>query len=75
MFALAYSAGSAGKGPLPRAASTTIENGGKVSVEGFGMGSGGCVAIWGDELVKFAGYINARGGIEGGNGGYIEVCY
>ncbi|HBW89076.1 MAG TPA: hypothetical protein DEG17_09465 [Cyanobacteria bacterium UBA11149] len=38
-----------------------------------GSGNGGNVVIWADEVTGFYGNISARGGINGGNGGLVEV--
>ncbi|MGK7928586.1 MAG: CHAT domain-containing protein [Spirulina sp.] len=37
------------------------------------MGHGGTVIVWADEATRFYGTISARGGQNGGNGGFIET--
>ncbi|MBX7066538.1 MAG: filamentous hemagglutinin N-terminal domain-containing protein [Parachlamydiales bacterium] len=37
------------------------------------QGDGGKVIFWGDQAMLFFGKVNARGGAEGGNGGFVEV--
>ena len=36
-------------------------------------GNGGKVVVWSDDSTRFRGSISARGGDEGGNGGFVEV--
>ncbi len=36
-------------------------------------GNGGNIVVWADEVTGFYGNITARGGIESGNGGFVEV--
>lgn len=36
-------------------------------------GDGGKVVVWSDKATSFAGYIQAMGGEQGGNGGFVEV--
>ncbi len=37
------------------------------------QGDGGTVVVWGDQEAAFHGHIRARGGANGGNGGFAEV--
>ncbi len=37
------------------------------------LGNGGTVVVWGDQEAAFHGHIRARGGANGGNGGFAEV--
>ncbi|MGV3627849.1 MAG: filamentous hemagglutinin N-terminal domain-containing protein [Betaproteobacteria bacterium] len=36
-------------------------------------GDGGKVIVWADDVTRYAGTISARGGVQGGNGGFAEV--
>lgn len=44
-----------------------------IDANAFVSGDGGKVIIWGDEAAYFYGNVHARGGIFGGDGGFIEV--
>lgn len=41
--------------------------------DAIAMGDGGRVIVWADEWTRFHGSINARGGADGGDGGFAEV--
>jgi filamentous hemagglutinin family protein len=45
----------------------------KISADGIGSGDGGKVILFADKRTEFHGFISARGGEEGGNGGVVEV--
>ncbi|ESZ29345.1 hypothetical protein X734_08085 [Mesorhizobium sp. L2C084A000] len=62
-----------GKGTLQRAVTTEIDAKTTISADATGNGTGGTVIVWSDEQTKFAGKISARGGDDGGNGGFAEV--
>jgi autotransporter-associated beta strand protein len=36
-------------------------------------GAGGTVVLWSDEATRFAGLATARGGVQGGDGGFVEI--
>ncbi len=44
-----------------------------IKADAINEGDGGKVIVWADEATKFYGDISARGGILGGNGGFIET--
>lgn len=61
-----------GQGTLSQATNVTI---GKATINANATheGNGGKVAIWSKGNTTFDGAITARGGAEGGNGGYVET--
>ncbi|MER9940291.1 MBG domain-containing protein [Mesorhizobium sp. M0088] len=58
---------------MQRAVTTEIDAKTTISADATGNGDGGTVIVWSDEQTKFAGKISARGGDDGGNGGFAEV--
>lgn len=56
-----------------RANVTVVEREAHLTVDGEAGANAGCVAVWGDKGVVFRGSISARGGPDGGNGGFVEV--
>ena len=62
-----------GSGTLQHAATTEIDKDTTISADATGKGDGGTVIVWSDEQTAFAGKISARGGDQGGNGGFVEV--
>ncbi len=44
-----------------------------LSADAIDTGNGGRVIVWGDGTTRFYGNISARGGANGGNGGFAEV--
>ncbi len=44
-----------------------------LNADATGHGNGGKVVVWADGDTRFAGSISARGGAQGGNGGFVEV--
>lgn len=61
-----------GGGDLPRAR-TLAESGTRITADATVAGDGGRVILWSDDATVFTGTITARGGVEGGNGGFVEV--
>lgn len=57
----------------PRARATTIDAGATIDVSATAAGNGGTAAVWGTDHTQFEGSIAARGGSDGGNGGFVEV--
>ncbi|WP_161634515.1 MBG domain-containing protein [Mesorhizobium loti] len=62
-----------GSGSLQRAATTEVDAATTINADATGTGDGGIVIVWSDEQTNFAGKISARGGEDGGNGGFTEV--
>ncbi len=56
-----------------RSVNTEIDNGAILSAGALTSGDGGEVVVWSDGRTSYAGSIQARGGMEGGNGGLVEV--
>ncbi|HTQ33521.1 MAG TPA: filamentous hemagglutinin N-terminal domain-containing protein, partial [Stellaceae bacterium] len=44
-----------------------------ITADAVASGNGGKVAIWSDNATQFYGSVSARGGAQGGDGGYVEV--
>jgi len=62
-----------GTGPLPRASQVIIDENSTITVDALESGDGGRTIAWADELTRFYGNISARGGPNGGDGGFVEV--
>ncbi|MFH2045781.1 MAG: filamentous hemagglutinin N-terminal domain-containing protein [Pseudomonadota bacterium] len=56
-----------------RSVSTQIDDGAILSSNALNRGDGGEVVIWSDGYTFYDGSIRARGGSEGGNGGFVEI--
>ncbi|MDJ0648676.1 MAG: filamentous hemagglutinin N-terminal domain-containing protein [Xenococcaceae cyanobacterium MO_188.B19] len=62
-----------GQGTVPNAKRTYVGNNVNINADAITNGNGGKVIVWADEVTGFYGSISARGGIESGNGGLVEV--
>lgn len=62
-----------GRGALPSASLTTIDAGTRLQADAQVQGDGGRVIVWSDRTTRFYGRISARGGLQGGNGGFVET--
>ncbi|MFM8525087.1 MAG: filamentous hemagglutinin N-terminal domain-containing protein, partial [Cyanobacteriota bacterium] len=62
-----------GLGPEPPATQVTVAEGARLQANATKVGDGGEIVIWAEESTRFAGQIQARGGPEGGEGGWVEV--
>ncbi|MEH1810571.1 CHAT domain-containing protein [Nostoc sp.] len=62
-----------GQGTLPNAAQTYVNSNSIIAADSNLNGNGGRVIVWGDKTTKFLGNITARGGLNSGNGGFVEV--
>ncbi len=62
-----------GKGTVPNAQRTYVGDKVTINVDALINGNGGKVIVWADEVTGFYGSISARGGIESGHGGLVEV--
>jgi filamentous hemagglutinin family protein len=52
---------------------TYVDAGAIIKADATGQGDGGRVIVWSDEVTRMYGQISARGGAQGGNGGFAEV--
>ncbi|MBF0189111.1 MAG: filamentous hemagglutinin N-terminal domain-containing protein, partial [Magnetococcales bacterium] len=59
--------------PVPRATDVNIAAGSIIEANAIHFGNGGKIVIWADNTTNFEGVINARGGIDGGDGGVVET--
>ena len=53
--------------------SVAIARGATLHADAIAQGDGGTITAWSKEQTVFAGSLSARGGVEGGNGGFAEV--
>ena len=65
--------GYQGTGSLAHALKVVIDPTTSIRADALGKGDGGTVIVWSDKFTSFAGQISARGGAQGGNGGFVEV--
>lgn len=62
-----------GGGDTYRSQATTVDAGAAISASAPESGDGGEVILWSDGHTDYAGSIEARGGLLGGDGGLVEV--
>jgi len=63
-----------GKNPdVPNAKRTYVGSDSVINADAIESGDGGRVIVWSDEVTRFYGDVSARGGVEGGDGGFTEV--
>ena len=55
------------------AAATVVQKGATIYANAITKGDGGKIAIWSNRYTSFEGSVYARGGRNGGNGGYLET--
>ncbi|MEL7039423.1 MAG: filamentous hemagglutinin N-terminal domain-containing protein, partial [Cyanobacteria bacterium J06592_8] len=65
--------GYKGEGTVPNAAQTSISSDSTISADAGLEGDGGLVVIWSEENTSVDGEISARGGLNSGNGGFVET--
>jgi filamentous hemagglutinin family protein len=58
---------------IGNAESLVIDDGAQIHAGGSGRGAGGKVVLWADGRTEFGGAVSARGGADGGKGGFVEV--
>ena len=52
---------------------TYVGKGARLSADAKTKGKGGRVIVWADDTTRYHGRISARGGAQGGDGGFVEV--
>jgi filamentous hemagglutinin family protein len=62
-----------GRGTVPNATQTYVDSKSVINADSTLNGNGGRVIVWGNDTTRFFGNIFARGGINAGNGGFVEV--
>jgi len=62
-----------GQGSLPNAKGVYIAPTATVSADAITQGNGGKVVAWSDNVTRSYGKLSARGGADGGDGGFIET--
>ncbi|WP_204104090.1 MULTISPECIES: CHAT domain-containing protein [Spirulina sp. CCY15215] len=62
-----------GLGDLPTGDRVYIDTNSTINADAISEGDGGRVIVWADEITGFYGNISARGGQNGGNGGFVET--
>jgi len=58
---------------VPRSNNTVVTDLATLSTSSRRYGRGGRIILWSDNTTEFYGNINANGGLEGGDGGFVEV--
>ncbi|MEE8508600.1 MAG: filamentous hemagglutinin N-terminal domain-containing protein, partial [Myxococcota bacterium] len=64
--------GLQGSGPHT-ARGTYVSEDSQVRADALSKGDGGQIVVWSDEITRVHGDLSARGGVEGGDGGFIET--
>ena len=62
-----------GKGSVPNSQITFVDQASTIKANALQSGNGGKVIVWADDKTSFSGKISARGGVDSGNGGFIET--
>ncbi len=62
-----------GQGNIPNAFRTYVSGDSAIAADSLLTGNGGRVIVWADDTTRFLGKITARGGVGGGNGGFVET--
>ena len=58
---------------IQNAQKTFISQNAKLTADATDTGNGGKVIVWADDITRYYGSISAKGGVNGGNGGFAEV--
>lgn len=62
-----------GLGDFPNAQKTFISSDSFINANALDTGNGGQVIVWSEDLTQVYGSIQVRGGIQSGNGGFVET--
>ncbi len=62
-----------GSGGTPTASRTSVTKGSTIKADATDRGDAGKIIVWADEITRYYGDISAKGGPNGGNGGFVEV--
>ncbi|HEY9742648.1 MAG TPA: filamentous hemagglutinin N-terminal domain-containing protein, partial [Coleofasciculaceae cyanobacterium] len=62
-----------GRGTVSNASRTFVSRDTSINADALSTGNGGQVIVWSDQITRFFGQISARGGLNSGNGGFVEV--
>jgi hypothetical protein len=62
-----------GKGQVPNASRTFVSRDSVINADALVNGNGGRVVLWADKVMGFYGNTSTRGGLNFGNGGFVEV--
>ncbi|SNS85152.1 filamentous hemagglutinin family N-terminal domain-containing protein, partial [Noviherbaspirillum humi] len=62
-----------GGGEMPHARTVLVDEGSHLLADAGENGAGGRIIVWSDDFTRFEGTLSARGGTQGGNGGFAEV--
>ena len=62
-----------GEGDVPTASQTVVGANARINASATDNGNGGQVVVWSDGTTAFRGSIEARGGANGGDGGFVET--
>ena len=62
-----------GTGSEQNASATYVAPGASINADATGNGNGGNIALWSQDVTRVYGSVSARGGAEGGNGGFVET--
>ena len=62
-----------GGGGIQSADATFVSSNSVITADALDNGDGGSVIVWADTVTKFYGVISARGGENGGDGGFVET--
>ncbi|MFK8182835.1 MAG: CHAT domain-containing protein [Phormidesmis sp.] len=62
-----------GEGNINNALQTLVDKDSSLIADAIAGGDGGSIIVWADETTRYDGHLSARGGRNGGDGGFVEV--
>ncbi len=62
-----------GEGVTPTASKVIVQENANIYANALENGDGGRVTVWADDTTWYSGHIEAEGGANGGNGGFVET--